>query len=757
MKRFTPLVLTALLLTSLPPAPLRAQGPPQQPTTTTTPAATTTPQPTPAPQDDSDDEVVRITSNLVQFDAVVVDRQGRQVTDLRAEDFEVTLEGDKQQLTNFSYISNVPGPTEARPAEAKRPADKNAPPVPPARLRPGQVRRTIALVVDDLGTSFESTHFVRQALKKYVDEQMQPDDLVAIIRTSAGMGALQQFTSDRRQLYAAIERVRWYPGGRSGVSAFAPLEAKPLPDMPSMGGDEEGDREQTQAGVDEFREEVFAVGTLGALNFIVKGLKELPGRKSVVLFSEGFVIFNRDDMSLSNRLLEGMRRLTDLANRASVVIYTIDPRGLQTLGLTAADSTAGKTAQEIETELGERASKLRETQDALRYLSQATGGFSVRNTNDLGGGVRRVLDDQKGFYLIGFRPSEKTFDPVKGQRRFNRFEVKVKRAGLRVRTRGGFYGFTEDEAARPMRRTRVEQLVGALTSPFASGEVRLRLTSLFGGDAVQGSFLTSLMHIDMSKVKFTEEADGWQKAAIDVIALIYGENGQIVDEINRTETVRARGTALRHLLEDGLVYTMRVPVKKPGAYQLRVAVRDVATEKLGSASQFVEVPDLKKKRLALSGIVLEGAPPASISAPSGSAAATPTASASSPAAQSGASEGQANEPDPSSNAAVRRFQQGMKVDYFVNIYNARLDPASARPQLRTQMRLFRDSQLVFTGRVNPFDPGQQTGAKYMAGSRLQLGSDLSPGEYVLQIIVTDPLVKGKYSMATQWIDFEIVK
>ncbi|MBA3241479.1 MAG: VWA domain-containing protein [Acidobacteria bacterium] len=760
MKKFTPLVLAAILLASLPSAPLRAQGPPSSSPAPRTAATPQQPQPTPAPQDDSDDEVVRITSNLVQFDAVVVDRQGRQVTDLRAEDFEVTLEGDKQQLTNFSYISNVPGPAEERPVVAARPADKNAPPVPPARLRPGQVRRTIALVVDDLGTSFESTHFVRQALKKYVDEQMQPDDLVAIIRTSAGMGALQQFTSDRRQLYAAIERVRWYPGGRSGVSAFTPLEAKLLPDMPNMSGDEEGDREKPSEGVDEFREEVFAVGTLGALNFVVKGMKELPGRKSVVLFSEGFVLFNREDMSLSNRLLEGMRRLTDLANRASVVIYTIDPRGLPTLGLTAADSTSGRSAQEIARALTARSTKYIDTQDAMRYLAQETGGFFVRNTNDLGGGVRRVLDDQKGFYLIGFRPSEETFDPVKGQRRFNRFEVKVKRAGLRVRTRGGFYGFTEDEAARPMRRTRVEQLVGALTSPFASGEVRLRLTSLFGGDAVQGSFLTSLMHIDMSKVKFTEEADGWQKAAIDVIALTYGESGQIVDELNRTETVRARGTALRHLLEDGLVYTMRIPVKKPGAYQLRVAVRDVATEKLGSASQFVEVPDLKKKRLALSGIVLEGAPPASISAPSGSAAAAATATASpapTPAAQGGASEGQANEPDPLSNAAVRRFRQGMKVDYFLNIYNARLDPASARPQLRTQMRLFRDSQLVFTGRVNPFDPGQQTGAKYMAGSRLQLGSDLPPGDYVLQIIVTDPLVKGKYSTAAQWIDFEIVK
>ena len=78
-------------------------------------------------------------------------------------------------------------------------------------------------MVDDLGLSFESTYYVRRALKKFVDEQMQSGDLVAIIRTGGGMGALQQFTSDRRQLYAAIERIRWNSLGRGGTGAFAPL------------------------------------------------------------------------------------------------------------------------------------------------------------------------------------------------------------------------------------------------------------------------------------------------------------------------------------------------------------------------------------------------------------------------------------------------------------------------------------------------------------------------------------------------------
>ena len=158
------------------------------------------------------EEVVRISVTLVQLDAVVTDKQGRLVTDLRSSDFEIYEDGRKQHITNFSFVSTQP---EALPAAATEPRSKAPlPPGPPTRLRPNQVRRTIALVVDDLGLSFESTAAVRDALKKFVDQQMQPGDLVAIIRTGAGMGALQQFTADKRELYAAIERVRWNMVGR---------------------------------------------------------------------------------------------------------------------------------------------------------------------------------------------------------------------------------------------------------------------------------------------------------------------------------------------------------------------------------------------------------------------------------------------------------------------------------------------------------------------------------------------------------------
>ena len=761
-------LLASILMLNLFTASL-AQTPiasPQSSTSTLTPAAV--PQQKPSEQED----VVRITTNLVQVDAVVTNKKtGKQVTDLRPEDFEISEDGRAQKLTNFSYVSLQPAPPAVAPTSSTA---KNATPVPPARLRPEQVRRTIALVVDDLGLSFESTAYVRDALKKFVNEQMQLGDLVAVLRTSAGMGALQQFTSDKRQLYAAIERVRWYPSGRGGISAFAALNSFDNATKSNSGDSDSSDNSIKKANnaredADNFREELFAVGTLGAVNFVLRGLRDLPGRKSVVLLSDGIRIFNKNGES--DRVLEALRRLTDLANRASVVIYAMDARGLQTLGLTAADDTSGLSPDKIEQAMQDRRSDYFESQNGLNYIAQQTGGFFIHDTNDLGRGIRRVLEDQSGYYLIGYRPDESTFDPVTGRRKFHRLSIKVKNhPELKVRTRNGFYGVTNEEA-RPVRRTRGEQMTAALTSPFSSGEMHLRLTSLFGNDPRAGSFMRSLLYIDGRDLSFTEEPDGWHKVVLDVAAYTFGESGRIIDPVDRTQTIRARGEDYQRVLQTGIVYVLNVPVKKPGAYQLRVAVRDTATAHIGSASQFIEVPNLDKNRLSLSGLVINGSNPATTktamrvnaaaaSTPASGATSTPAAS-STPAQTTPTPNTQTSDAANTLNAqagpAVRRFHSGMLLDYGYAIYSAQLDRSTHRPQLQKQVRLFRDGQPVFAGNQQPVDLTNQTDMKRISiTGRLQLGSNLAPGEYVLQVVVTDALAKEKYRIATQFIDFEIV-
>jgi VWFA-related protein len=727
---------------------------PQQPTPSPTPSTTTpaaTQQPAQPPQKLEADEVVRITTNLVQVDAVITDKNGKVVTDLKPDEVQIFEDGHQQKITHFSY--NVTETVAAERPTKPAPVDKNAPPVPPVRLKPEDIRRTIAIVVDDLGLSFESTYYVRRALKKFVDEQMQTGDLVAIIRTGGGMGALQQFTADKRQLYAAIDRVKWYMNGRGGVSAFAPLE----PPTPGRFGPDIDARNEE---ANQFREDLFAVGTLGAISYVVKGLRQLPGRKSILLISDGFRIYNQEDATRDYLALQRLRRLIDEAGRASVVIYTMNATGLQTMGLTAADNPG---SGDVEQMLSNRRNAAFETQEGLDFLARQTGGIAIRNTNDLSGGIRRVLEDQKGYYLIGYRPDNATFDPRTGRRTFHKLSLKVTRPGkFNVRMRNGFLGFTDGEQRAPVQRTLAQQLLGALTSPFGSTDVHLQLTSLFGNDPKVGSFMRSVLHIDARDLTFTAEPDGQHKCVFDVLAMTFGDNGVPIDQIGRTYTLRLPDALYKRTQRGGLVYYVTVPIKKAGAYQLRISLRDSSTERIGAASQFVEVPDLKKNHLAVSGIAISGRNPGEKTAvdaraePQASpAGGNQTATSANSAAQDQEGVEQGN---PEASPAVRHFSRGMFMDYAFIIYNARLDKVTNKPQLLGQVRLFREGKLVFTGRENQLGlTGAPDWKRLTTGGSIQLGTDLVPGEYVLQIVVTDLLADEKHRTTNQWMDFEIIK
>lgn len=115
----------------------------------------------------------------------------------------------------------------------------------------------------------------------------------------------------------------------------------------------------------------------------------------------------------------------------------------------------------------------------------------------------------------------------------------MKPPGLRVRSRSGFYG-APDEEPRPVLRSRDQQLLAALMSPFASGGMRLKLTSLFVNSARAVSFVQSLMHIDGRDVAFVPEDDGWHKAVLDILVVTFGEDGSEADRSNRTYTIRVR-------------------------------------------------------------------------------------------------------------------------------------------------------------------------------------------------------------------------
>ncbi len=635
-----------------------------------------------APAQEPRPAVIHVDVNLVQVDAVVTDSKNKHVGTLKAEDFVILQDGKPQKITNFSYITVNKTLPAAAPTALKTARAGGTPAPPPPALKADEVRRTFALVVDDLGLAFDSIAHVRDGLRKFVDHQMQPGDLVAIIRTSGGLGVLQQFTTDKKLLYAAIDHVK-FTLGRVGVDSFEPVgrltdprtndPTNPIPTLLSLN--------PADSDIDQLRSQMFTVGTLGALRYVIDGLRDMPGRKSVVLFSENMQLYDLSG-ALPNggigaaganvvvsEIQQGMRRLVDAANRASVVIYTIDPRGLQTLVAGAADKPSSRAG--IARIASDRETQMFNSQEGLWTLAEETGGLFIHDDNYVDDAISQAISDSEGYYLIGYHPDADTFDAKTGEAKFHKLQVKLKTAGLHVRSRSGFFG-ESDKQERSVARTGHQELLHALTSPFSSGEVPVRLTALFEQASDGRPFLNAMLHIDPKGLKFTPQPDGGQKATLEVAAMTFGLGGQPVDQSDRYFNIALNAEQYAAIPSAGLVYRVIQPLKKAGMYQVRVALRDEDSGQLGSASQFMETPDLSNGRLALSSIFL---------------------AENASGAQNSGAEGRIANGDPIASAADRVLMPGAPLSYQYTIFNA-LTNAAGKTDLQAQTRIFRDGKQV---------------------------------------------------------------
>ncbi len=696
------------------------------------------PKPTPPAQEkppeiDSQD-VVRITTNLVQIDAVVT-KDGKAITDLQPEDFEILEDGKARAITHFSYISNIPGTPPISSAAAKASGisaarDRTAPPILPAKINLNDQRRIVALVVDDLGISRESMPQVRKDVQKLVDEA-SPNDLIAIIRTGGDVGTLQQFTNDKRVLQAAVERVRWNPCSRVGLAVFA--RVGPMNEAFNSGGCSAGTLRST----------------LHVLRFIVQGMGLIPGRKSLIFLSDHLPIrddqpsvldetkavlgsvksntvdlLNTDAAVASEYLNHAtpLEQIAEFANRASVVIYAVDTRGLQFTGMTAGDnvrlSSRTINSNPQSSIMKARDTRMRDGSRGSEMIAERTGGFLIKNSNNFN--LQKIMDDQNGYYLIGFSPAEETFD-----RQFHHLKLRLKRGGFTVRTREGFYGFTSEQS-RPALLSTTDAMNKALGSPFGAKDLSMRLTTFFI-DEGRGPMLRSFLHLDPRDLTFSDQPDGLRAANIEIKAMLFGDNGMVIQEANQRGSIGIAPPTYDRSLREGVIYSFDLPTRA-GGIQFRVAVRDVATGRIGSAGQFVDIPNLQSGVLAMSGIVIRERDA------TGSPATTPS-------------------DDVRTGPAVRRFHQNSTVDIGYMIYNA-----NQASQLTAQARLYHDGKMI----LSP-DPmavsmkGQIDPRRITNRGNLHLGFDLVPGDYVFQIIVTDAADKQKPRVASQWIDFEIVK
>lgn len=711
-----------------------------------------------------DASVFRTSTDLVTIDAVVTDRDGKIVTNLTRDDFDVTVAGKHKTLEQAVYVRTQEQPQvlaaaraaavpDARHAAEPRPDSLASQTLRTTGITPDKVARTIALVVDDLGLSFRSMYDVRRSVQKYIDTQVEPGDLVAIIRTSGGVGALQQFTTDRRLLRAAADHLQF--DFRSRAGAFAAVS----------------ENENVPAGLgvdslDQLHDTLSSVGSMAALQYIARGVSQLPGRKCIVYFSDGFSSIFADRMGAgdsrtegSGRIWNAMSRMLALANAAGVVINTIDARGLQT-GMPTADTNSradnwrevpGRDlASGAESSPGSGAGFLDvpghqmgaadnfgyrtlrrgiiDAQESLKFIADQTGGLAIENTNDLNLGIRRILDDQEGYYLLGYAASEDS--PRSGWDQ-NRVKVRVKRPGLQVRARQGFFGPLD---SRGPKVESVDPLVTSALSPFGSGGITVRLTSVFAHDAKAGSYVRSLVFIDPGDLHFETDQTGKHTARLQLLVMAIGDNGQVLDGQRREVPLALTDQNFQLIKEHGLVVSVRTTAKEAGPYQMRVAVADLTSRTVGSAAQFLEVPEVGRGRLALSGVLLKGV-----------TASETTLS---------------TEPPPSglvdavlSAAEVRVFSAGDKAVYAYEIYDG-LKGDNVDLQMATA--LIREGKIVYQGPFEPVTATPKGDGKMRAipiAGTLALGTDMPAGPYTLEVTVRRP--NARKLERKQWLDFEI--
>jgi hypothetical protein len=414
----------------------------------------------------------------------------------------------------------------------------------------------------------------------------------------------------------------------------------------------------------------------------------------------------------------------------------MDAKGLQPF--TPDGSTGGRPAA---SSYGDALDKAQEALEGPTFIAKQTGGFVVTNTNDLNIGVQEALYDQQQYYLLGYDPDDEKFD-----RKKHSISVKVTRPGMKVRTRAGFFGITEEERKTEPAKSRGKQLLAGLLSPLTKRDVSLQMRPYFFNSSKEGPLVRTLFHIDCSKLTF-KETDGKKHVDLDLALFAFDETGAPIDLAVRQIKLDLDEAQYKRAMTEGLAYRADFAMKKPGAYQVRGVVRDAETGAAGSASQFIQVPDLGKNRLGISGLIL--------TAPKGLPPISGENNAADVAIEGAQTMEKTEAPDLLSSPFVRRFPRTGWVQYGVGIYNATVDKKTGKPQVSAQAEIYQNGKAMFQFKPREIQlaPGGNP-KRFDYVGRLRL-KDFPAGEYLLHIIVTDPLAKKKYGRAEQWIDFSV--
>jgi VWFA-related protein len=528
-----------------------------------------------------DQPIFRAGVNFVRVDVIVTDKNGNAVADLKPEDFEITEQGQGQTVETFKLISLDGGlMATTPPRQIRTDLDEES------EAARDDVR-LFAIFLDDYHVRLGTSMSAREQLARFIETQLGPSDMVGMMYPLQPTSAVRM----TRNHDAIIKGLKQFQGRKYDYTPRNEIEEK-YAYYPT----ETVERIRNQVSLSALKGLITHMGTL----------KE--GRKALILVSEGYsnmvppqmrdqmaampglgnpqrnnpdagvgsLAEDRAAFSASSDMEMDLRQVYDVANRNNTAIYAVDPRGLAT----------GEFG--IDQNIGARTDRayLSSTMETLRTLALQTDGRAIVNRNDLTAGMKQIIRDSSAYYLIGYNS---TFTATDGK--FHEIKVKVKRPGIQVRARKGYWAFTAEDAAKalappkPETPKAVDSALAAIAVPSRSRLVR---TWIGTGRGAGGTTKVTFVWEPVARAPGDAARTTDTPAQVSLIATgadggpIF--RGRVPDTAAAAPVSAAGASAL-----PGAKISFDVP---PGKLQLRVAVEDASAQVLDSEIRDIVIPDL---------------------------------------------------------------------------------------------------------------------------------------------------------------------
>jgi VWFA-related protein len=572
-------------------SPIFAQTKPQKPT-------------------EEQNDVIRVNTELVQTDVMVFDKKGRFVEGLEAEQFALKIDNKAQPVSFFERVTS--GGQRETGTSLTQSLD-TFPNTPSSSTR----GRSIIFFVDDLHLAPDSLARTRKALLEFVDHAIVQNDQVAITSSSGQIGFLQQFTDDKVALRSAVARLNYRANTKMD------MDSPPMSEYIAL-KIREGDEQAVNYYVKELEKQncfrppggsglictmspqamVQAVrlraqemvvmaapdtdNTLIMLEGLMRTAGQLPGRKLVFMVSDGFYLSDRKSGSRDR-----IKKITDAAGKAGVVIYTLDARGIIGESL---DVTNNRPIDSEGLTVSSSIGEITASQDGLNALAGDTGGRAFRNTNaPMSEWVDKVLDETANYYLLAWRPENE--EQKRGK--FNHIEaIVIGRPDLTVRLRNTYFKTAplpilslKKKTEKDPTKAREDDMRLVIDAPVSQRQIPTTLDLNLSQMPGIGTRVKASIQINREALAF-DLNDGKQSADLDIGGIFYDDKGKPVSSFVgrlRVFPVPENASAERRTQA---VYAFHSWLPA-GLYQVRVGVRDLKSGRIGSAAQWIEIPKVR--------------------------------------------------------------------------------------------------------------------------------------------------------------------